>query len=153
MGIVLRIVAAFVVAFFVAQLIRPSRVNSPSDPSHAIGAQLANRPELAGILDRSCGDCHSNKTQWPAYASIAPLSWLMSSAVSHGRDAVNFSEWSTYPRDQQRRMLKTSCAVTSAGKMPSRAWEWLHPEAKLSAADIAAICAAAEGEGERHGDR
>jgi Haem-binding domain len=41
----------------------------------------------------SCYDCHSNETDWPAYAYVAPMSCLVRSDVESGRDELNFSEW------------------------------------------------------------
>src|SRR5262245_49995553 len=84
-----------------AQLVRPSRANPPSDPGRTIQAHETTKG-LAAILDRSCGDCHSNATVWRWYTEVAPLSWLMASAVTKGRNVVNFSEWASYSRDQQR---------------------------------------------------
>ena len=98
--------------------------------------------ELAAVLDRSCRDCHSNNTVWPRYAQVAPLSWLMASAVAEGRKAVNFSEWASYPPDVQDTLLLLSCQDAASGKMPG-AYTWVRPETTLSSADIETICAAA----------
>src|SRR5262245_37003006 len=89
-----------VLLFAVAQLIRPSHANPPIDESRTLRAQVGASSELAAVLDRACGDCHSNRTVWPSYAQVAPLSWVMASAVAEGRKAVNFSEWAAYPPDQ-----------------------------------------------------
>ena len=123
-----------------AQLVRPSMANPPTDPARAIGAHASR--EVSAILDRSCRDCHSNATVWPRYARVAPLSWLMSYAVRKGRNAVNFSEWSTYPPDVRRMLLESSCQDASAGKMPG-VYASLQPETRLSARDVETICLAA----------
>ena len=133
----------FVVVFFVvfagAQLVRPAGVNPPIDPTRTIQAHVGT--ELASILNRSCGDCHSNATVWRWYTQIAPLSWMMARTVAEGRKAVNFSEWNAYSPDQQRALLALSCDDASAGRMPGP-WTRLRPETQLSLADIDAICAA-----------
>jgi hypothetical protein len=123
-----------------AQLVRPPMTNPPTDPAHTIGRHAST--EVSAILDRSCRDCHSNATVWPRYARVAPLSWLMSYAVTKGRLAVNFSEWSTYPPDVRRRLLEASCQDASAGKMPG-VYASLQPESRLSARDVETICLAA----------
>lgn len=135
---------ALVVIFAAAQLIRPQRSNPPVDPSRTIQAQMGTASELVAVLDRACGDCHSNRTVWPWYSRIAPLSWLMAYGVAEGRKAVNFSEWTTYPPEQQRQLLAQACRDVSAGKMPGSLWTGLHPEARLSARDLEIICAAAQ---------
>src|SRR6476620_11669074 len=41
--------------------------------------------QVGKILDRSCGDCHSNRTVWPWYSHVAPVSWVISKHVVEGR--------------------------------------------------------------------
>lgn len=132
-----------VVVFAAAQLIRPARANPATDPGRTIQAHIGTANGLAAVLDRACGDCHSNRTVWPWYTEVAPVSWLMVYGVRSGRNAVNFSEWAAYPPARQRELLDLACRDVSQGKMPGSAWIMLHPEARLSAQDIETICAAA----------
>lgn len=134
---------ALVVLFAAAQLVRPERANPPIDVSRTIQAHAGTASGLSTVLDRACGQCHSNATVWPWYTNIAPLSWLMAAGVREGRKVVNFSEWAAYPPDHQRALLELSCQDVSAGTMPGSAWTLLHPDARLSAQDIETICAAA----------
>lgn len=136
-------VVGILVVIAAAQLIRPNRANPPTDATRTIHAQLGTANEMPAILDRACGDCHSNNTVWPWYTEVAPVSWAMAYAVKEGRRAVNFSEWTAYPAERQRQLLVASCQDVSGGKMPGSAWIWLHPEARLSAQDIETICVAA----------
>jgi heme-binding protein len=135
-------VVVLVLVFAAAQLIRPDRTNPATDASRAIQAHVRAASGLVPILDRSCGDCHSNATVWPWYTHVAPLSWLMAYAVKEGRSAVNFSEWAAYQPDQQRNLLAASCRDAATGKMPGL-YTWLQPETRLSAQDVETICAAA----------
>jgi hypothetical protein len=137
-------VVVFVVAFAAAQFVRPERTNPDTDPSGTIGAHPGTASGLAPILDRACGDCHSNATVWPSYTQIAPVSWLMAYAVTQGRKAVNFSEWGGYSSEQRRLLLDMSCQDVMSGRMPS-VYTLLRPETRLSAQDIGTICAAARG--------
>jgi hypothetical protein len=130
-----------VLLFAAAQLIRPNRSNPPVDESRTIQAHAGTASGLVAVLDRSCGDCHSNQTVWPWYSEIAPLSWLMAYAVNEGRKAVNFSEWTAYTGDQQQTLLAQSCGDVSQGKMPG-AYTWVRPDTKLSPQDIELVCAA-----------
>jgi hypothetical protein len=132
----------FLIVFTAAQLIRPNHTNPVTDPGRAIQASVTTVSDLGPVLDRSCRDCHSNDTVWPWYTQVAPLSWLMAYAVAEGRNAVNFSDWSAYPPEQQRLLLSGSCDDASSGKMPG-VYTLLHPETRLSARDIETICAAA----------
>ena len=134
--------AVFVIVLAAAQLVRPDRTNPALDASLTIRAQAGTTSGLVALLDRSCNTCHSNETVWPWYTHIAPLSWLMARGVAEGRQAVNFSEWGAYSPDQQRMLLAASCDDASTGRMPGP-WTLLHSDAKLSAADVETICAAA----------
>jgi hypothetical protein len=132
----------FVVVFAAAQLVRPERANPATDPSRTIQAHVGTTSGLAAVLDRSCRDCHSNATVWPRYSQIAPVSWLMAAGVAKGRDAVNFSEWGTYPPAVQRMLLSASCQDVSTGKMPGF-YTLVRPETRLAPQDIETICTAA----------
>jgi hypothetical protein len=131
----------FVVLLAAAQLVRPSRAAPTTDPSRTIEAHETTRG-LAAVLDRSCGDCHSNAAVSGWYTEVAPLSWLMASAVTKGRNVVNFSEWAFYSPEQQRMLLSLSCQDASEGRMPGL-YVWFRSETRLSAQDVATICAAA----------
>jgi len=143
MKILPRIAIGIVILFAAAQLIRPDRTNPPIDPARTIQAQAGITPQFATVLDRACNDCHSNATRWPWYTEVAPVSWIMAGGVKHGRKAVNFSEWSGYPAEQQKVLLNLSCQDAKQGRMPMSAYTALHPEAKLSAQDIETLCAVA----------
>jgi len=132
----------FVAVFAAAQFVRPERTQPPTDVSRAIQAQIGTASGLAAVLDRACSDCHSNKTVWPWYTQIAPLSWAMVYGVKEGRKAVNFSEWSTYQPVVQRLLLVESCQDAKNGKMPG-SYTLLHPEMRLSSQDVETICSAA----------
>ena len=136
----------FVVVLAAAQFIRPDRTNPATDVSRTIDAHVGTGSELVALLDRACSDCHSNATVWPWYTQVAPLSWLMAHAVTEGRKAVNFSEWSGYSPSQQRTLLSVSCDDASTGRMPG-AWTLIHRDARLSSHDVETICAAARSGG------
>ena len=134
--------AVLLVLLAAAQLVRPERANPPTDAARTIEAHVGTTSGLPSVLNRACGDCHSNTTAWPWYTHIAPLSWAMAYAVREGRTSVNFSEWSAYSPEQRRTLLVASCHDAAEGKMPGGAWTLLHSEAQLSAQDVDTICAA-----------
>ncbi len=137
-----QVAIALVVVFASAQLVRPQRANPTTDIKRTIQAQMGTANGLVAVLDRSCRDCHSNRTVWPWYAQIAPLSWLMASGVKEGRRVLNFSEWAGYPPERRRELLAASCRAVSEGKMPGP-YTVLRRETRLSAQDVETICAAA----------
>jgi hypothetical protein len=132
-----------VIIFAAAQFIQPDRA-TPADASHTVQAQLGTETELAAVVTRACGDCHSNGTVWPWYTHVAPVSWVMAASVKKGRAIVDFSQWASYPPARQQELLVMSCKSVTKGTMPGRAWTTLHPETRLSTEDIETICVAAD---------
>lgn len=106
-------------------------------------------PKVAGILDRSCNDCHSNKTRWPWYANVAPVSWFVIDHVDHGRSHLNFSEWGKYTTAEKKTHLGQFCELVTEDWMPLSSYIPLHPDAKLNAEDKKVICDWAAAERER----
>ena len=128
------------VAFVAIQVVRPSLANPPVDESKTIDASMQVPADVHAIFERSCIDCHSNKTVWPWYSHIAPVSWLLADDVKDGRKEMNFSEWGTYKDRRKARKLKEICEQVKEGEMPLWFYIPLHPSAKLSDADRARLC-------------
>jgi mono/diheme cytochrome c family protein len=87
-------------------------------------------PATRALAKQACFDCHSNETEWPAYASIAPASWLVQHDVDDGRADLNFSEWQ---RPQEK--AKKAAEELRDGEMPPAAYLLVHAHARLSTAD------------------
>lgn len=96
--------------------------------------------ESRRVLFRACANCHSDHTEWPWYSRVAPISWWIERHVREGRENLDFSEWETYSAAQKRDSLDSICGLISTGRMPPRLYTFMHPEAKLSAKDIDAVC-------------
>ena len=130
----------FVLLFIAAQFKRPAKTNPPVDQSQTIEAHTQMTPQVAAILDRSCNDCHSNKTRWPWYTNVAPVSWLVIGHVDEARQNLNFSEWSRRDPDRQSKKLQQMCDEVTDGAMPLSSYTPLHPGSKPSAADVKTLC-------------
>ena len=122
------------------QFVRPSRTNSPVDPSREITAVHPAPPEVASTLRRSCDDCHSNRTIWPWYSNVAPISWLVAHDVNTGRSALNFSDWSAINVEKRRESVGKICEEVRDGEMPMPQYVVLHPRARLTTSDAQALC-------------
>lgn len=136
----MRSVLALGLFLVVAQIYKPARTNSPIDHNQQIGETLAAEPLIASILDRSCYDCHSNRTVWPWYSYVAPVSWLVLSDVNRGRQRVNFSEWGSCATDKRSKLLEVICKEVTEGDMPPITSTPMHSAAKLTKADAEEIC-------------
>lgn len=84
-------------------------------------------PRTRELAQRACFDCHSNETVWPAYASIAPFSWIVQDHVDEGREKLNFS---TFDRPQEE--AEEAAEVVSEGEMPLWDYAMMHPSARLT---------------------
>lgn len=135
-----RIGIVAIVLLVAIQVYQPTRTNPAVDPKQEIHGVLKVEPAVATILNRSCNDCHSNRTNWPWYSRVAPASWLVVSDVQRGRSAVNFSEWGRYSLQDQRKQLKEVCSAVAEGEMPASQYTLIHRSAKLSADERSAVC-------------
>ena len=129
-----------VVSFVIAQFFGPARTNPTSDATQSIESRLQVTPQVAAILDRSCYDCHSNKTGWPWYSNVARVSWFGVGVVNEGRDNINFSEWGRYTERDNDSLLRQMCREVRAGVMPLSSYTPLHPGSKLSTEDVKTLC-------------
>jgi hypothetical protein len=97
-------------------------------------------PQVVAILDRSCNDCHSNKTRWPWYSNVAPVSWFVIDHVIEGRENMNYSEWGKYSQRDNDVLLRQMCREVRGGAMPLSSYTPLHPGSKLSVEDVKTLC-------------
>jgi heme-binding protein len=137
------------VIFLGIQFIRPARTNPPVNESQTIFARTQMTPQVAAIFTRSCIDCHSNKTSWPWYSNVAPVSWLLVDDVSSGRRMLNLSEWAQLDSDRQERKLRQICDQVTDGTMPLWFYVPLHPGSKFSSEDVKVLCDWTDAERER----
>ena len=153
MRIILRLlkwVAIVLIVLFVGiQFVRPALTNPPVDESQTIVARAQVPSDVAAIFDRSCRDCHTNKTIWPWYTQIAPVSWWLKNHVNEGRSSLNLSEWGKLPPDRQDRKLRQICDEVQDGQMPLASYLPMHPAARLSEQDKQTLCDWTDKERER----
>jgi hypothetical protein len=119
------------------------RHNPAVIPSHTIEASLDVPTPVAAILNSACKDCHSHETRWPWYARVAPLSWMVAGDVERARHAMDLSEWSQQAGARPGTAMGTlmaACAGVSAQRMPPAAYRRMHPDARLSAAQVDTLC-------------
>ena len=113
--------------FLAMQLIPVERSNPP-----IVREPKWDSAQTRVYAKQACFDCHSNETQWPWYAYLAPLSWRVADHVQNGRAKFNMSDWFPNDGDEAARLV-------ASGKMPLWDYQLLHPAARLSATDKAAF--------------
>lgn len=132
-----------------AQFYRPARENPPVDTAQALEAHATVPGPILDLLKRSCYDCHSSETRWPWYSHVAPTSWLVARDVRLGRGQLNFSTWGEYNPYDRADMLDEACKRVTTGEMPLPPYVMMHSRARLSAADVASLCAWTQAEAAR----
>ena len=123
-------VSAFVHPF---GMVKAQSVDSPL----LAGSQV--EPQVLELFERSCQNCHSEKTEWPWYSYIAPIGWAIERDVRQGREHMDFSRWEQYDRATQRETLARISAAVRSREMPLPRYLVLHPDSRLSAEEIAKI--------------
>lgn len=116
-------------------------------------------PQTKALAERACYDCHSNETKWTWYSKVAPVSWYVAHDVNEGRSALNFSELGLNKgeggegnegeRGEEGEAREGGegvevdeiTEVVSEGEMPPRQYLLMHPEARLTDAEINALIA------------
>lgn len=129
------VVAATLGTFVVIQAIPYGK--SHSNPPVTGEPQWANS-ETRDLMVRACFGCHSNEVEYPAYASVAPISWAVQAHIDGGRNRVNYSEIDQHPRD-----ARATLRVIENGSMPPFFYTMFgrHPEAKLTDSELATLIA------------
>jgi cytochrome c len=101
------------------------------------GANLP--PEAIRVLTQKCADCHSSETRWPAYARLAPGSWLMERDIIEARKHLDLSRWEMLSADEQQILLTKIIAQAKGGHMPPAQYALLHWDARLTQKDVHAL--------------
>jgi len=127
-----RVLIAILIILVLIQFIRPEKntgsTDSPNDITHAVNVS----PEIKGILETSCYDCHSNHTEYPWYSNIQPVAGWLAHHVNEGKDELNFSEFNTYKLRRKKHKLEEMIEQVNEGEMPMNSYLIMHKNAELT---------------------
>ena len=126
--------AGLVLVLAAIQFIHPQRNLGPAGGPDDSTSRLAVPPDVQTVLAAACYDCHSNRTRYPWYASVQPVGWWLAHHISAARGELNFSEFGTYSSKRAARKLDAIIDQVEQGDMPLRSYTWMHPAARLTAA-------------------
>ena len=122
-----RTLLIFLIIFIVMHFIQTNKENITVDKNLEIKAPL----EVMNILKTSCYDCHSNEVKYPWYSNVAPFSWVISTHITEGKKALNFSTWENYSQEDKDEKMKTIFR-TAYASMPLPSYMFLHENANLT---------------------
>jgi hypothetical protein len=102
------------------------------------GEPAWSSPRTRELMVNACFGCHSNSVEYPVYASVAPISWMVQSHIDEGREKVNYQEWNSRQGEAEE-----TIEVIEDGSMPPSYYTMFgkHPEAKLTNAEISELIA------------
>ena len=96
-------------------------------------------PRVSRLFERACLDCHSERTHWPLYSYLPLLSWGFEKDVADARQMMDLSRWGQYSIGEKRGLIAGIGAVVQSRQMPPPRYALMHPDARLSDAEIQAI--------------
>jgi cytochrome c len=115
-----------------------SAIHPWGNPRSGIGSnsgllQGSNVPEdVRRVLEKKCGDCHSEKTHYPAYTRLAPVSWMVEHDIHEARGRLDLSRWQDYTADTRVDLLTRIASESRSGEMPLKQYLLLHPDDRLT---------------------
>ncbi|HEV2710656.1 MAG TPA: cytochrome P460 family protein [Edaphobacter sp.] len=128
-----KLIVAGVAVFVALQTIRPTISSRPAT------AEIQAPPEVKRILEAHCYSCHSDQRRLSWFDEIVPGYWLVRHDVLIARSHLNFSTLGAKPAASQRAALFEAVNMIQLGAMPLPSFLKLHPEARVSPEEIAAL--------------
>jgi hypothetical protein len=116
------------------QFFRPSK-NLSNDTSKDISKFYSVPDDVKSILQRSCNDCHSNKTLYPWYAEVQPVEWWLNDHIVDGKRHFNLNNFITLKPAVQKKNMEECIDQIKKDEMPLNSYTWIHKDAILSDAD------------------
>jgi hypothetical protein len=117
----------------------PGQIRAADLASEPLLQSADASPAVLALMERSCGNCHSEKTKWPWYSYIPPVSSIIENDVITARQHMNLSVWQAYTSARQIEILSEIAPLVRNHIMPPKRYLALHPEAKLTDVEIGQI--------------
>lgn len=129
-----KIFFGLLIVLVIIQFIRPAK-NLSGNASKDISTLYTVPEDVKAILDRSCNDCHSNKTVYPWYAEVQPVGWWLSNHVTDGKRHFNLNNFASLKVAVQNKKMEECMEQIKHDDMPLSSYLLIHKDAELSEAD------------------
>ncbi len=130
----------FVIGFASLQFFPIDKTNPPVVASETLESAVSVPENVRVILDRSCNDCHTNKTVYPWYANVQPTGWFLKNHIDDGRRHLNFSVFNTYENKRKAKKLEEVCEQVESKEMPLPSYLWIHRDSVMREGDAKILC-------------
>lgn len=127
--------------FIIIQFIRPEKNDKVANPQNDIVLSVQIPVNVKEKIVNACYDCHSEKTRYPFYNRLAPVSWILARHIKDGKEQLNFSGWANYDEKKQIKLLNEICEVITDGEMPLKSYVFMHSRAVINEKELEDICA------------
>ena len=125
--------------FVVAQFFQPEKNEGNVTSLNTFIEETKPSENAHKILKKACFDCHTDATNYPWYSSVTPINFWLADHVNHGKDELNFSNWSEYSLKRKEHKMKEVWEEIEKGKMPLDSYTWTHFDARLSEEEMEQI--------------
>ena len=139
MKILKKIGIVLLIALVIAQFFGPDKNDGDIDTVNAFIAETNPPEDVLKILNTTCFDCHSSKTDYPWYNSITPVNYWLEEHIEDGKKHLNFSEWSAYSLKKKEHKMDELHEEVEEGEMPLNSYTWTHEDANLTQEQIDAV--------------
>ncbi|WP_025741313.1 heme-binding domain-containing protein [Aquimarina pacifica] len=126
MKIVKKILILLLIALVGIQFYRPAKNNAEYREVAAFEQETKPSKEVLTLLESKCYDCHSNKSTYPWYAEVAPISLWIGHHIEEGNEHFNVSKWETYSDKKKDHKLEELIEEVEEGEMPLKSYTLLH---------------------------
>ena len=134
------IIGSILALLILIQFFQPEKNDNLVNPQNDIVFNIDMPSPVKKKIVDACYDCHSDKTAYPAYSRVAPVSWLLANHIRKGKEQLNFSEWANYDRKKQIKLLTAICDEVTSGEMPLKSYVVMHSRAVINEKELEDIC-------------
>jgi len=127
-----KVLLATGIVFIAIQFIQPARNSNNQVQSTDISKIIPVPDNVHALLKNTCYDCHSNNTQYPWYAYVQPVGWLLSSHIAEAKGKLNFDEFGSLSTRRQISKLDGIANSIKDGIMPLSSYKLMHKNARLT---------------------
>jgi Haem-binding domain/Cytochrome P460 len=128
-----KLAIAVAIVFGLLQCVRPSIPSKPDTAEIQVPAQIHQ------VLEKDCYSCHSDQGRLAWFDEIEPGYWLVRGDILTAREHLDFSTLGSKPAAAQKATLYEAVNMIQLGAMPLARFTALHPEAKVSSAELAEL--------------
>ncbi|BAO74283.1 heme-binding domain-containing protein [Winogradskyella sp. PG-2] len=121
-----KILIVLLIALILIQFYRPEKNNAENRDVAVFESQTEMPAKVKAVFSSKCYDCHSNKTTYPWYSEVAPVSFFIADHVEEGIEHFNVSQWESYSIKKKDHKLDELIEEIEANEMPLKSYNLLH---------------------------